>query len=258
MRRTKSGMLCVVVIMVLGLTGCGASGQATGGGATASEASNSALNAEYTDALPVVTQLAVGTLKLDETNLAITADQATQLVPLWQAYRSLELSQTSAQQERDALVSQIEGTFTADQVMEIANMKLTSADMQTVFRSRFPQAQGTPDGTRVPGTRQFSGQAGGGFDGGGGGGFIGGGGGGFPGGGGGGFPGGGFNGGGGNFFGGLAPGETPNPQALETLRAGGAAGAGATDGLNLGVISVVIQFLQQKSSATPVATPTTG
>jgi hypothetical protein len=255
MRRHKVGILSMVVILALGLTGCGTAGQVAGDGATATGGAGVNLNQDYTDALPVATQLVVGTLKLDETGLAVTADQAQQLIPLWQAYRTLETSQTAAQQERDALLTQIEETMTADQVKQIAEMKLTAADMQTVFRSRAPQAQGTPSGTQAAGGRQTFGQGDGGFAGGGGfprnggGGFTGGGG--FAGG------GGGFNGGGGAFFGGLAPGETPNPQAIETLRAQRSAGAGLS-GVNPGLINVVIQYLQEKSGATPVATPTAG
>lgn len=231
------------LIMVMALVGCAASSQAAGAGSAAVS-----LNEDYAEALPVVTQLVVGTLKLEQTDLAITSDEATQLVPLWQAYRSLLTSQTSAPQEREALVIQIEQTMTSAQIKAIAAMKLTSADMQTVFRGRNPQAQGTPSGTQEPGRRQFSGQGGG---------FVGGGEGGFPGGGGL-AGGGGFAGNGGGFFGGLAPGQTPNPQAIETLRAqrGGTSGLGG--GVNPGLVSVLIQFLEQKSGATPMPTPTAG
>ena len=245
MRRNTFGILSVGVTLVIGLTGCGTAGQAAGDGASLSES--------YPDALPVVAQLVVGTLKLEESDLAITADQAQELVPLWQAYRTLMTSQTSAQQERDALLTQIEQTMTAEQLKGIAEMKLAAADMQTVFRNRSPQEQGQASGTQAPGQRQFFGQAGGG------GGFPGGGGGGFPGGGG--FTGGGgggFNGGGEGFFGGLAPGQTPNPQAIETLRAERGGASGLTSSLNPGLVGVLIQFLQQKSGATPVATPTAG
>ena len=231
MRRNTFGILSVGVTLVIGLTGCGTAGQAAGDGASLSES--------YPDALPVVAQLVVGTLKLEETDLAITADQAQELVPLWQAYRTLMTSQTSAQQERDALLTQIEQTMTAEQLKGIAEMKLAAADMQTVFRNRSPQEQGQASGTQAPGQRQFFGQAGGS--------------GGFPGGG-----GGGFNGGGEGFFGGLAPGQTPNPQAIETLRAERGGASGLTSSLNPGLVGVLIQFLQQKSGATPVATPTAG
>ena len=228
MRRPMFGILVVVGMMALNLTGCGTTGQAAGDGATVAGGAN--INESYTDALPVVTRLVVGTLKLEETDLAITADQAQQLVPLWQAYRSLLTSQTSAQQERDALVTQIEGAMRADQLAEIVGMKLTAADMQTVFRDRNPQGQSQVNGTRTPG------QNGGGFAGGGGG---------FPGGSG--FPGGGS-------FGGLAPGQTPNPQAFETLRAE----RGGTSGVNPGLVSVLIEFLQQKLGSTPTPAPIGG
>ncbi|HLC01439.1 MAG TPA: hypothetical protein VJK02_00250 [Anaerolineales bacterium] len=223
------GILAVVGMMALGLTGCGTTGQATGDGATVTGGAGVDIHENYTDALPAATQLVVGTLKLEETDLAITADQAQGLVPLWQAYRSLLTSQTSAQQELEALVGQIEEAMTADQLAEIAGMKLTAADMQTVFRDRNPQGQSQTSGTRTPG------QNGGGFAGGGGG-----------------FPGGGFPGGG--SFGGLAPGQTPNPQVFETLRAERV----GTSGVNPGLVSVLIEFLQQKSGGTPTPAPIGG
>jgi hypothetical protein len=172
--------------------------------------------------------------------MAIAADQAQELVPLWQAYRSLVTSETSAQQEREALLTQIEESMTAEQIEAIANMNLTATDMQAIFSELGGpgRAQGTPSAgggqTGQPG-------AGGGFvvpfDGGGGG-----------------FPGGGgeFPGGGG--FGGLAPGQTPNPGAIETLQAE----RGEESGLNPGLINVLIRFLEQKIGGTPTLTPNGG
>jgi len=245
MRRLILGAWCVMEVVAL--VGCAAGGlaAASGGGSPGGSLSES-----YPDALPAVTQLVVGTFKLEETDLAISADQAQELVPLWQAYRTLESSQTSAQQEREALVTQIEESMTADQLKGIADMKLTAADMQTIFGER--GGPGRDDGTPSP-DRQQNGQpeANGGFvvpfAGGGVGGVPGGGGGGFPGG------GGGFSSGGGG-FGGLAPGQTPNPEAFATLRAE----RGGTSGLNPGLVSVLIRFLQQKSGGTPTPAPSGG
>jgi hypothetical protein len=240
MRTLTFGIVGMTVIMALGLAGCGSAGQSAGVGGTVAGDAGASLNENYADALPAVTQLVVGSFKLEETDLAVTADQALELVPLWQAYRTLLTSQTAAQQEREALVTQIEETMTAEQIQEIANMKLTSTDMQAIFSELGGpgRAEGTPSAGGGP-TGQPG--AGGGFivpfDGGGGG---------FPGGGGG-FP-------GGDGFGGLAPGQTPNPEAIATLQAG----RGEASGLNAGLINVLIRFLQQKSAGTPTVVPDAG
>src|SRR3989304_6125336 len=106
MRRLLLGAWCVVGVAPL------AAGQGgLGGGGPAGS-----LSEDYTEALPVETQLVVGSLKLEETDMAIAADQAQELVPLWQAYRSLVTSETSAQQEREALLTQIEERMRARRV----------------------------------------------------------------------------------------------------------------------------------------------
>ncbi len=124
-RRTPK-VVALVIALALGLTmGCGAkttvaptSGATTYGGA---------LDTTYPNALDVTSQLALGTLKLEGTENAVTEAQAAQLLPLWEA-----LSGTAAETEaeRTGLVQQIEDTMTATQVSAIAAMALTQADEQ--------------------------------------------------------------------------------------------------------------------------------
>jgi hypothetical protein len=93
------------------------------------------------------------------------------LVPLWQAYAQLTSSNTAAQAEIDAVVSQIQTTLTPAQVSAITALKLTRQDMVTEMSSL-----GLTNGGGANGTPGFSGtpRAGGGggfaFGGGGGGG----------------------------------------------------------------------------------------
>ncbi len=91
--------------------------------------------------LPATTQLLVGTLKLEGTDQTVTAKQAADLLPLWQTMKVLSESDTAAQQEKDALIAQIQETMTPQQMQAITGMKLTSADMFT-----FLQGQGTGNG----------------------------------------------------------------------------------------------------------------
>src|SRR4030042_2177913 len=69
-------MACLVF-----LAGCAGSGEPTG--------SAGALSEGYEGALPVQSQLIAGTLKLEEGEWAVSAEQAAQLLPLWKAARGL-------------------------------------------------------------------------------------------------------------------------------------------------------------------------
>jgi len=152
--------------------------------------------------MTVEMKLAVGTLQLENTDLAVTADEAGQLLPLWKAVKSLSASDTAAQEEIQALYQQIQDSMTAEQVKHIQDMQMTNSDLQSL-REKLG-IQDFPGGGRgdlqdldqdqiATRVAQFQAQnPGGGLPGGGGGGFQGGpppDGGGFPGGAGGGFPG---------------------------------------------------------------------
>ena len=91
--------------------------------------STSALSEAYPGALSGESQLVAGTLLLEETDLAVTAEQASELHLLWMAFRSLNSSETSAQAEIDAVLAQIEDSMSSEQLEAIAGMQLTSEDM---------------------------------------------------------------------------------------------------------------------------------
>ena len=198
------------------------------------------INANYSNAISPAQQLILGTMNL-QGNLAVTPDEAAQLVPLWEAYQTLSTSNTAAPEELQAALVQVEQTMTPDQVQAIVNMKLTRQSMGAIFQ----QLGISLGGARGTGTPRAGG---GGFGGGGGGIFVGGGGGGIP---------GVTRGGGGGGFGG-GGGSAPNPQAIATFRARASSGAA-----NAGLVRVLIQFLKSKNpalsaSATPsaaIATP---
>jgi len=91
-----------------------------------------------TGELPATTQIALGTLTLDGTDNAVTAEQAAELLPLWETLRDLSTSDTAAQQEIQALDTQIQETMTDQQKQAITSMNLTRQDMFAVL-----QTQGT-------------------------------------------------------------------------------------------------------------------
>lgn len=84
--------------------------------------------------MPEITKLVIGTLNLKDTENAVTPEQAQELLPLWQVYLSLLSSDTTAQEEIDALVEQIGETMTPEQTQAIESMQLSQDDMFKVMQ----------------------------------------------------------------------------------------------------------------------------
>ena len=80
-------------------------------------------------------KLAIGTLKLEGTDQAVQADQATELLPLWQAYQSVSGSSTAAAVEVQAVIDQIEETMTPEQKQAIEAMDLSGQNMMELMQS---------------------------------------------------------------------------------------------------------------------------
>jgi len=118
----KTAIVLSSFAMVLLLAACGANAE-EGGAADLGE-----LNENYADALPVSTQLALGSLQLEDTDLAIEETQAADLVPLWQAFQTLSESDKTADAEVTAVLAQIQETMIAEQIEAIATMALTAED----------------------------------------------------------------------------------------------------------------------------------
>ena len=81
--------------------------------------------------LPAQTKLILGTINLEETDYAVTAEQATELLPMFYVLQDLNESDTAAQEEIDGFVNQIQETLTADQVQAIDAMSLS---MMSIIR----------------------------------------------------------------------------------------------------------------------------
>jgi hypothetical protein len=112
--------------------------------------------ADYENALSLRLLLSLGTLKLTETSLPLTSNQASQLLPLWQGLINLTQSGSSAQEEVNTLLVQIENTLTPQQVAAINAMQLTQVELQA-----WAQANGIIAGSGG-GQGQGQGQGGGG------------------------------------------------------------------------------------------------
>lgn len=156
----KVKFLGVLLSLTLILAACGGTSSTANTAATV-------LNENYPDALSVQTQLTLGTLKLEETNLAIDADQAAELLTLWQAIRSLSSSDITAEGEIEAIVNQIQETMSSAQLEAIAAMELTQegifelTEELGIARSGDLTADGNPRSTAPDGIVPGSGPGGG-------------------------------------------------------------------------------------------------
>lgn len=225
-------IIFLTLILTLLLAACGSKAE------PATETSAGAGFDQNSQELPLSTKLAIGTLKLENTDLDVTSDQAAELLPLWQVYQSLSTSDTSAQEEQDALVEQIQEAMTPDQMQAITDMQLTQQDVFAVMQEQgLTTGRGQGAGPNGQGDGGFTPPEGG-FPGGGPGGE----GGGFPGGG----PGGNPGGGGGGFGG-----EGLNQDQIATAQASRAEGRGAGFGNSLitPLVEAVIDLLKSKTGS---------
>jgi hypothetical protein len=92
--------------------------------------SSTSLDLSNENALSSRLVLAMGMLKLEETEYPVTKEQASVLLMLWQGLVNLSNSGTSAEAEVNALLTQIESTLTPEQIQLINGMKLTQTDTQ--------------------------------------------------------------------------------------------------------------------------------
>jgi hypothetical protein len=248
MKKFARASLCLIT--VLGLFACS-------GGASSTQEAETTTIAETSDfSFPLETQLILGTLKLDGTDLEVSADQASELLTLWKAYKSLSTSDTTAQEELDAVISQIQDTMTTEQLDAIQAMDLQQGDMASIMEelgiipegasiggqgggaggTPFPEGEIIISGTPGPGGQGFTPPEGG-FTGGDRpeGGFQGGEG-----------PGGGFQGGEG--LGGQGFGQDLDPEQLATLQAERGDRSNFRNQASLFLIDPLIQYLEGKVS----------
>lgn len=147
--KTKTQLLlCILISLGMVLSAC--SNDSSQASSSASASNNSSQGGT---ALSQVNMLLVGTLKLEDTSRAVTKDEAAQILPLWQAYRSLSSSQTAAEAEVEALLQQIESSMTSEQVQAIKALNLTSTDMMDLMQSigGGMGPRGTPNPQATPG-----------------------------------------------------------------------------------------------------------
>jgi hypothetical protein len=127
----------LAMVGILGLASC-ATVQSVLGGQNSSQSSGAQGTRQafgLTASTPLEQKLAIGTLKLEGTNLAITAQQAKTLLPLWQAVKALPAQNTTAPEEITALYQQIEENMTPQQIQSIKDLTMNSSDMRDMMSS---------------------------------------------------------------------------------------------------------------------------
>jgi hypothetical protein len=135
----------LITILILVLTACG------GGNTPDTQQFGPGQNGDVSNAeLSLASKLAIGSFKLEGTDNAITAEQASELILLWQVYEQLSTSDTAAQEEITALTEQIQETMTEDQITAINAMNLTPQDIFTTMQEQGIQfggngQQGAPE-----------------------------------------------------------------------------------------------------------------
>ena len=123
MRLRRVIPMTVALVLIL-VTGCS---QASPEAARGLPPAGVGLSAEHSGALDVLSQLALGMLKLEETADAVTEAQAAELLPLWQ---TLQGSALQGVDETAVVQKQIEKTLTETQLSSIKVMQLTEDDAQ--------------------------------------------------------------------------------------------------------------------------------
>ncbi len=131
----KKLFILMGLLVMISLTAC--AGQAT-------VQANSSSNSANTSGTPqpstrnqfntLESRLAVGTLQLEGTGLAVTPEQAKQLLPLWQKVQSLTGEGAAANAtDLPAVYKQIEAVMTPDQIAQIQSMTLSQNQLTALM-----------------------------------------------------------------------------------------------------------------------------
>jgi len=147
-------MLGVLLIGMIILGGCqqAKTPSTTGDTSNAPAAPNGTPGGMPNREMDTLNRLVLGTLKLEGTENAVTAEQAKKLLPLWQMIQSGSLKSDA---ESNAVVKQIEGQMTDAQIAAMEG--LTFDDMRTLMEEQgiaMAASNGQAPGGQMPGDLQ--------------------------------------------------------------------------------------------------------
>lgn len=129
----KKLILGLAIITLLALAAaCSSTGAKNSAAATQTAAASSPAGGVGAN-VPLSSRLAIGTLQLEGTDLAVTKEEAKTLLPLWKAIKSMSNSDTATAEEIQAVYNQIEESMTADQIAAIKNMEMTQEQMTALM-----------------------------------------------------------------------------------------------------------------------------
>ena len=117
-------------------TGCAAKNNTPANGASG-EVSTTSQNGDVN--LSERTQLILGSIGLEETDLKITAEQASALLPQWKVLKNLLSSDSASQVEIDALQEQIKESLSSEQSTWIDNLRYTPEEYQAAISEFMPE-----------------------------------------------------------------------------------------------------------------------
>lgn len=125
----KKQFLLLLLPMILFLAAC----SNTGGSTAAAQGQNQTGQPPDISNQPIEQRLAAGLLMLEGTENAITTEQAQNLLPLWKAVRAISSDNNAAQEELNAVYSQIQESMTAEQVQAIKDLSLSMEDTRALM-----------------------------------------------------------------------------------------------------------------------------
>jgi len=120
--KKKFTLILTIVMILAGLTAC------------ASSKTDQTANENDLIGVGADLQLIIGTLLLDGTENEISTNEATELLPLWQLYSTLSNSDTAAEEEVRAVVSQIKSIMTGDQIAAIEKIDMTGQNALGIMK----------------------------------------------------------------------------------------------------------------------------
>jgi hypothetical protein len=143
-------LVALAGVLALSLGACGGQDDAPDAASGATE-----LVETYEDALTIKNQLLLGTLRLEDTDQAITSEQTKALLPLWQGYAALTASGTAATEEIESVQNQIVEAMSDEQIAAVADMRLTNEALQSFYvevgltEVKTPEPGVTPESARM-------------------------------------------------------------------------------------------------------------
>jgi hypothetical protein len=133
-RRNLSSLFVLVLILSFALSACSSPLAST----TVLPQAQSTSIAQQS----ITSKLGIGILKMEGTSQAVTATQASTLLPLWKAVYKMGNDKSASKIEVAALYDQIQETLTTDQVSSIQKITYTQTELADLIQKYGSNATG--------------------------------------------------------------------------------------------------------------------